>query len=74
MKVDVGNHVVYLSRTNLLALLAKLDGNPPNSARTILKQDDETGAFWMVVAQSDDEHYGGRIRGPMHPATEAAIQ
>jgi hypothetical protein len=63
--------ILYLSRRNLLALLVKLDGSPPKSARTLISP---SNAF-QVTAESDLEHYNHPSRedatpGPMHPATE----
>ena len=60
---------VELTRRNLNALLAKLDGNPPNSACTILAPE---GNFF-VKAVEDAEHYSERTAGEMHPATEAVL-
>lgn len=56
---------VVLSRRNLLSLLSKLDHDW--SARTIFNGD------IVVRAEEDDEHYGDRTPGQMHPATEADI-
>jgi len=61
-------HTVVLSRRNLLSLLAKLDGHPPDSACTIYNQD------IVVVAEPDEVHYADRdAGGRMHPKTESAI-
>lgn len=67
-----GYHIgISLSRRNLLALLAKLDGHPVASAAEIARFD---GDRWLsVTAEEDDVHYNGREAGPMHPDTEAAI-
>lgn len=73
MKIREGNRVVELSRTNLLTLLAKLDGNPVNSACTLMKPAGDTGEVWLIKAVEDVEHYADRPRGEMHPATETAI-
>lgn len=58
---------VELTRRNLEVLLAKLDGNPPDSACTIEKD----GFF--VKAVENDEHYTDHQPGIMHPDTEAAL-
>lgn len=59
---------VELTRRNLNALLAKLDGHPPDSACTIEKD----GVF--VKAVHDFAHYGGGVApGAMHPDTERAL-
>jgi hypothetical protein len=73
-RADDGRDVVRvtLSRRNLRALLAKLDGYPPGSARTIERDDD--AALLQVVAEEDDAHYAGREPGPAHPETEAAMR
>ena len=72
----VANVALELSRTNLLALLAKLDGNPPASNCTILKEFPGTGPVELVVrvkAVEDAAHYSDRPRGIMHEDTERAI-
>ncbi len=67
---------ITLSRSNLRALLAKLDGHPPNSACTIVKDTDI--GFLTVRAEEDAAHYdeprGLGYRGLMHPDTEAALR
>jgi homoserine kinase len=70
---------VKLSRRNLLTLLAKLDGHPPNSACTIQGGSDAWGYF--VVAEEDEEHYAHREGwptatkwGPMISSTEDRIE
>jgi len=67
MKVDYENKVIELTSRNLLALLAKLGGNPPGSDCTISK------SGWAIRAVKDEEHYSDRRPGPLHPATEEAI-
>lgn len=69
---------VRVSRRNLLTLLAKLDGHPPDSACTILGP-----VIWpatTLLAEEDDVHYNDAARveavgdnqpGQMHPDTEA---
>ena len=66
--------VVTLSRRNLLTLLAKLDGHPPNSACTIVLPGDE-GPDLQVRAEDDDAHYQQRPEPPgaMHPETESHL-
>lgn len=73
MRLDPGG-VIVLSRRNLCALLAKLDGHPPNSACTIIGGEDALGV--VIHAEEDDVHYGTRGYGPgrMHEATEETIQ
>ncbi len=63
---------VELTRTNLMTLLSKLDGHPPNSACTIFKMID--GAYVQVKAVEDSRHYSDRPRGIMHPDTEQAMR
>jgi hypothetical protein len=58
---------IELSRYNIEVLLAKLDGNPPNSACTIGKDD------WWVKAVEDHEHYTENPPGEMHPDTVNAL-
>ena len=60
---------IELTRRNLNALLAKLDGNPPNSACTLLAP----GSTFYVKAVEDSEHYTERQAGRMHRETEAAL-
>lgn len=67
MRVDEDARLVELTRTNLRALLAKLDGHPPGSLCSLMKQG------WVVRAVEDDDHYTDQDRGVMHPATEEAI-
>ena len=60
---------IELTRRNLLVLLAKLDGNPPNSACTIF---DSKGRV-AVKAVEDAEHYSDREPGRMAAETEAVL-
>ena len=65
--------VLHLSRRNLVSLLAKLDGNPPNSACTLVAP----SANIVVHAEEDDVHYAHESRegapaGYVHPSTAAA--
>lgn len=69
---------VYLSRTNLLALLSKLDRNlknPGSSGCTIIKRDTlhpvyPCSATIAVIALEDAEYYSDREPGPIHPADD----
>jgi len=63
---------VTLSRRNLMALLAKLDGYPVSSECEIARHQDNFGWF-SVKAEEDDVHYNGRVAGPMHPDTESRM-
>lgn len=67
---------IVVSRRNLLALLAKLDGSPEDSARVIGKMDVVGGPQVWLKAETDEEHYGSRPYGPgpMHPDTERRMQ
>jgi len=56
---------ITLSRRNLLTLLSKLER--PESLRTIVR------GTVVVTAEEDEEHYGERVPGPMHPHEEAYI-
>lgn len=60
---------VELTRRNLNTLLAKLNGNPPDSACTILAP----GTTFFVKAVEDSEHYTDRSPGIMHPDTERVL-
>lgn len=69
---------LVLSRRNLEALLAKLDGHPPGSALT-LGAPSQYGEFY-VRAEEDESHYAHAsreeavgVRGPLHPDTERAL-
>lgn len=64
---------VTLSRRNLLTLLAKLDGHPPDSAAMIFKYSDDLLETIYVAAEEDAVHYTDREPGEMHPATERAV-
>lgn len=73
VKINGAAAYVTLSRRNLLTLLAKLDGNPSLSERTIHRVN-EDGDVLQVTAEEDDIHYGKRRPGPMDPDTEEAIR
>lgn len=59
---------VILSRRNLLALLAKMDGYPPDSGCSIEGGSDAQG--YVISAEEDNIHYRDRPAGRMHPVTE----
>jgi hypothetical protein len=67
MRVSHNRSIVVLSRRNLEALLAKLDGAPYDSACTIYRD-----GVW-VRAEENEKHYGEREPGEMHPETEARL-
>ena len=64
---------IELSRSNLTALLAKLDGHPPESACVLLRYDTSAQCYLRVHAVEDGEHYKHRDRGLMHNDTEVAM-
>lgn len=66
MRLD-GNTIV-LSERNLWALLAKLNGHPPDSAATIVGGSDAPGV--VVRAEINAVHYADREPGPIHGETE----
>lgn len=66
---ELGIPTVELTRRNQAVLLAKLDGHPPDSARTIV---DPTDRIAVKVVE-DAEHYAERRPGPMHDDTESVI-
>ena len=63
MKIISETRTIELTRRNLLALIAKLDGHPPGSSRIIASRDSE-GRSWWVKAVEDDEHYSDARPGP----------
>jgi hypothetical protein len=73
-RVDGSVVQVTLSRRNLLALLAKVDGHPAVSSKAIIFPGTDNEPTLVVLAASDETHYGRRSCGPMHPATEAWIR
>ena len=74
VKVISEDHTIELTRRNLLSLLAKLDGNPRDSACMIGSPNrDHEGHVWWVKAVENDKHYSDRSPGRMHDATEAAL-
>lgn len=67
---------LYVSRRNLLTLLAKLDGAPRDSRCTIGAPANYPPLF--ITAEEDDVHYAHESRldsrpGMMHPDTELAL-
>jgi len=62
---------VTLSRRNLRSLLAKLDGHPPDSFCTIVK--DTARGRLIVRAVEDEVAYRDDRCGIMHPATEVRL-
>lgn len=81
MRLELHAGVVHvtLSARNLKALLAKLEGNPPDSACTI-SYDTRDGVTLVVSAEPDAVHYVHPerdvpgIAGPMHPDTEERLR
>lgn len=78
MRIEKGSGFtrVYLSRRNLLSLLAKLDGAPGWSFCTIIGPDND----FAVTAEEDAVHYANESRGAavgvaglMHPDTEEKL-
>lgn len=66
---EIGLPTVELTRRNLNALLAKLDGNPPDSECTLVDPTDKIA----VKAVEDSVHYANRRPGPLHEDTESVI-
>lgn len=73
-------HLVYLSRRNLLTLLAKLDAGLAGevTARTIIKGDTTHPKYpcsvtTHVTAIEDSEYYTDRQPGQIHPREEATL-
>lgn len=74
---------IYLSRRNLVTLLAKLDAdaNGVDTACTIIKNQQDGPAYRQtmksiaVIAVQDEEYYGsqGRPAGEMHPREEVQL-
>ncbi|MDQ2912252.1 MAG: hypothetical protein M3T56_03245 [Chloroflexota bacterium] len=80
MRLELSERIVrvVLSRRNLRALMAKLDGSPPVSACTI-SYDTRDGVTLFVTAEEDAPHYQNPERdvpapGPMHPDTEERLR
>lgn len=80
---DIPRSTVYLSRRNLLTLLAKLDraAQGGETACAIIKSDNahakypQTMKSIMVCAVEDGEYYGtaARAAGEVHPLEEEAL-
>lgn len=69
---DKGNEVVLrLSRRNLVVLLDKVERD--GSVRTLTRPS-PGGRTFTIIAERDEDHYGDRTPGPVHPATEEAIR
>ena len=60
---------VELTRRNLVALLAKLDGRPRDSMCTIVDPDRKIA----VKAVEDSEHYADRNPGALRDETESVL-
>lgn len=73
MKVIPEERHIELTRRNLRTLLAKLDGNPPDSACEIVKLSEDLTGYWSIKAVEDHDHYADRPPGAMHPDTEAVL-
>lgn len=78
MRVELhdGHLHVYVSRRNILALLAKLDGNPPDSNCTIVAGPVYPETF--ITAEEDEKHYSHESRqghgpGLLDPSTEVEV-
>jgi hypothetical protein len=69
LKVTEALVEVTFSRRNLVSILAKLDGHPPDSACTIFKGPFD-GHMLVLRGESDDVHYRAERPGLMHPETE----
>ena len=74
LDTDIGGIRVILSERNLKALLAKLQQG--DSARTIVRRNEDGNGPLLVYVSSepDDQHYGNREPGEMHPATEVLMR
>jgi hypothetical protein len=63
---------VELTRRNLEALMAKLDGYPEGSACTICAGTSQGGPL-LVKAVENAAHYGDRPPGALHRDTEGRV-
>ena len=52
---------IFLSRSNLEGLLDKLNGTPPDSSCSFMRDTGELGVI-IVTAEEDAEHYNSRLR------------
>lgn len=76
----MGSVRIYLSRRNLLALLSKLDRARAGgqTVLTIIKCDNLHAKYpqsipeCIVTAVEDDDYYGARAPGPVHPDDDPA--
>ena len=68
-----GRVVVELSRRNLESMLAKLNGYPPSSHCTLVREC-ENGLILEVRGVENDQHCVKREPGPMHPSTERQMR
>lgn len=64
---------VVLSRRNLRALLAKLDGHPAGSSCTLVREMGD-GRLLVLSAEEDGVHYRDRPPGATAAATESALR
>lgn len=78
MKTVIKDEVIYVtvSRRNLLALLAKLDGHPHESFCTIIGPTMYPPT--VLTAEENEQHYSdldrlGVPQDPMHPETETLV-
>lgn len=71
MRLDGPNHLV-VSRRNLLALLAQLDGHTPHRVPAILGGEEAPGI--VLQAEEDEVHYASRSFGVMSKQTEERLQ
>jgi hypothetical protein len=75
-------HQVYLSRRNLLTLLAKLDARAAGefTSCTIVKSDNkhpthpQTMESIMITAIEDANYYTDRLAGEVHPREETTLR
>lgn len=79
LEQEQGSVRVVLSRRNLTALLAKLDGFPRESSCALYRWHSDCRTMLVVKAEPDDIHYANPERlsqrpGEMHPKTEAEIK
>lgn len=63
---------IILSRRNLLSLLHKLEMR--DSARTIVKYDEDSNEPVTITVANDSDYYTDRPPGQMHPETEDFVE
>ena len=78
LELSDGLVVIALSRRNLLALIAKLDGHPAGSAKTLTYETGD-GVRLVIRAEEDNEHYLNQERdsplpGRLNADTDGAIR